>query len=333
MKGQGKDRIWELSIKALNNSLEQSEAADFKQFKDIPDAQKEIKKAEQIHKKLINHFLLKKIDKEKQWKQVYSQISFTTSLKKQFLFISRYAAVFIIALSIGVLIPHFIKHQETGSNKIEIEWGQIGKVTLSDNTKVWLNAGTVFEYPNSFSEKERIVHLRGEAQFKVTHNENKPFEVVTKSGIVKVFGTTFNVAAYDDDPDFTVTLIEGKVSVENTNGQQLAILKPAEQIKINKLSGETSIKNVLTEYYTSWINGKITLNETKLSDLVPTLKKLYNVDIEIVGQETADIQVSGTISRNRPIDLFFKVLEGLYNIKYEIKTQNNEKDKILIYKD
>lgn len=332
MKKQNSDRIWELSVKALHNSLDHSEVAEFEQIQDASDAQNEIHKSKQIHQKITDSFLSKKIDKEKHWKQIYRQINFSSYLKKRIYIFSKYAAISILALCIGLLIPHFMKQKNDGTNKVEIEWGQMGKITLSDNTKVWLNAGTVLEYPDNFHQKERIIHLTGEAQFKVTHDKHKPFKVVTKAGIVKVFGTTFNVKAYEDDPNFTVTLIEGKVSVENTKGQQLAILKPSEQIKINKLDGETSIKNVDTNYYTSWIDGKISLNGTKLSDLAPTLERLYNIDIQIIGEKTGDIYVSGTISRSKPIDLFFKVLEGMYGVKYEIKTNRNKKDKILIYK-
>jgi len=188
------------------------------------------------------------------------------------------------------------------------------------------------EYPNRFARKKRTIHLSGEAQFKVTHNDNKPFEVVTGAGIVKVYGTTFNVAAYDEDSDLTVTLIEGKVAVENPNGQQLAILKPSEQISINKKSGQAVIKKVNTDYYTSWINGKILLNETKLANLVPMLKRWYNVDIQLANASLGEIQVSGTISRNKPVDLFFKVLEGMCGVQYKMEMHNNQKDKIIIYK-
>nr|WP_319997678.1 FecR domain-containing protein [uncultured Draconibacterium sp.] len=332
MERQKNDHIWDLSIKSFHNSLSDTEKIELEQAKLNPQTKDEFERAEKIQRKIANSYLLQQIDKGKRWEQIYRQISFSSYLRKQALGFSKYAAIFIFALCVGLLIPHFIKQEDAGTNKVEIEWGQMGKITLSDNTKVWLNAGTVLEYPNTFTPKERIVHLTGEAQFKVTHNDYKPFEVVTKAGIVKVYGTTFNVTAYDNDPDITVTLIEGKVAVENTKGQQLAILKPSEQIKINKLNGKTSIKNVDTSFYTSWIDGKISLDETKLSDLAPILRRLYNVDIQLIGEGVGEIQVSGTISRSKPIDLFFKVLGRMYGVKYEIKPNKDGRDEILIYK-
>src|SRR5690606_13696729 len=39
------------------------------------------------------------------------------------------------------------------------------QLTLSDGTRVWLNAGSTLSYPSSFDEDERVVELRGEAFF------------------------------------------------------------------------------------------------------------------------------------------------------------------------
>ena len=208
----------------------------------------------------------------------------------------------------------------------------MSKVTLSDGTKVWLNAGTRFEYPTTFETKNRSVTLNGEAQFKVAPNSKIPFEVVTKAGIIKVYGTTFNVASYDDDPELVVTLIEGKVAVEDSNGSLLAALKPSEQISISKQTGEAKIESVDTRFYSSWIDGKILLEGMKLSDLVVILERWYNIDIRLVGENIGNLEVSGTIMKDKPLDLFLKILERMYGVNYEWKTNNDKKDVITISK-
>lgn len=49
-------------------------------------------------------------------------------------------------------------------------------VTLSDGTKVMLNANSTLEYPASFDDAEvREVRLKGEAHFEVTKNPHRPF--------------------------------------------------------------------------------------------------------------------------------------------------------------
>ena len=333
MKKMENDSIWELVVGKVNNSLDAEGEAAFEKIRETEEGQKAWRKAQQIYLKTSGSFLAQKIDKEKNWKYIDSQIGRRTLVPKQVIHFLKYAAVFIAALTIGVLAPKLLNYQtqQTAFNNIEVEWGQMGKMTLSDGTQVWLNAGTNFSYPTTFGTKKREVRLNGEAQFKVVQNSKAPFEVQTKSGVVKVHGTTFNVASYDDSPELIVTLIEGEVTVENNNGSRLATLHPSEQISINKITGEANLRKVNTAFYSSWVDGKILLNETKFSDLATILQRWYNVEISLVGN-VGDIRISGTIVRGKSLDLFLKILERMYGIKYELIINANKKDEVTIYK-
>jgi ferric-dicitrate binding protein FerR (iron transport regulator) len=328
------DRIWELVVKKLHNSLNLDEKEEFEQVKNSEEVREKLREAEQIYHKSINSFLIQKIDKEKNWAYILSQIKHGSRVKKMLIQFSGYAAVFIAALLIGALAHKvFISDlQEVRNNSIEMEWGQMGKMTLSDGTKVWLNAGTIFTYPTTFGTDNRSVHLTGEAQFNVTQNDKIPFEVKTETGILKVYGTIFNVSAYQDDPDMIVTLIEGKVVVENNNGDYLATLNPSDQIRINKLNGKFTLQKVDTVFYNCLAEGKLLLNDTKLSDLTKILKRWYSFEIKFMDKKAGDIKISGTIIKNKPLDLFLKVLERSYGIKYEMVINDDKKDEILIYK-
>ncbi|MGV8136949.1 MAG: FecR family protein [Mangrovibacterium sp.] len=333
MEKMDDNRLWELCVKKVNNSLDLSDRKEFERIKDTEEAKRQLLLAEKIHYKSATSFLHERIDREKNWKYINNKIRFNSPARNLWVSLSGYAAVFIVALLIGVTVPKLSKTSFVDStNKIELEWGQMSKMTLSDGTQVWLNAGTTFEYPSTFNGETRTVTLNGEAQFKVAHNSEVPFKVKTKTGVVIVHGTAFNVSDYNDDPDMTVTLIEGKVSVENTKGQYLAVLKPSDQLRITRDNGKASLKKVNTDYYTSWIEGKILLHKTKLSEMTILLKRWYNVDIELVGKDIGDLQISGTISKGKPLDLFLKILERMYDVKYEIIANNNRKDKVIISK-
>ncbi len=333
MKKTENNKLWKLVIGKIHNGLNADEDAEFEKIKETEEVKEAIQQTVRIRFKVFGSFFIRKIDKEKNWKYINSQISHYPEILKLIVHFSRYAAVFLMALIIGVTIPRWLyKSHEVTYNKIELEWGQMSTVTLSDGTKVWLNAGTTFEYPTTFDTQKRSVILDGEAQFKVTHNTKVPFEVKTKSGIIKVYGTTFNVESYRDDKLFVVTLIEGKVSVEDNNGISLAILNPSEQISINKLTGETNLRKVNTAFFSSWIDGKILLEDTKLSDLAIILKRWYNVDIDFAGENTGNIRISGTIIKGKPLDLFLKVLERMYGIEYRLIVNADKKDKVIIGK-
>ena len=83
-------------------------------------------------------------------------------------------------------------------------------VTLSDGTKVMLNANSTLEYPASFDDAEvREVRLKGEAHFEVTKNPHRPFVVKAGEMQTQVLGTIFDVKAYRKDAP-KVTLMQGR---------------------------------------------------------------------------------------------------------------------------
>ena len=90
-------------------------------------------------------------------------------------------------------------------------------VTLSDGTKVMLNANSTLAYPASFDDAEvREVRLKGEAHFEVTKNPHRPFVVKAGEMQTQVLGTIFDVKAYRKDAP-KVTLMQGKVKVSNAD--------------------------------------------------------------------------------------------------------------------
>ena len=102
-------------------------------------------------------------------------------------------------------------------NQLVIPYGNQSKLILSDNTVVWLNAGSRLVYPTFFSGKTREVLLFGEAFFEVSKNADKPFIVKTSDIEIKVLGTQFNVSAYAEDKVIQTVLKEGSVAIHQNN--------------------------------------------------------------------------------------------------------------------
>lgn len=99
-------------------------------------------------------------------------------------------------------------------------------VHLEDGTTVWLNSGATLKYPQHFEAGNRTVYLEGEAYFQVHSEADRPFYVRTASGIVREYGTSFNVDAMTSRT--IVTLVEGSISVYANGGAEQNI-RPGEQ--------------------------------------------------------------------------------------------------------
>jgi transmembrane sensor len=101
-----------------------------------------------------------------------------------------------------------LQHNQT----VIVPAGQRVQLVLADGTKVWLNSKTTFTYPAALSaDKNREVTLNGEAYFEVKKDAEHPFLVKTNTYDIQVFGTTFNVYAYDNADYFETSLINGSV--------------------------------------------------------------------------------------------------------------------------
>ena len=71
---------------------------------------------------------------------------------------------------------------------LEVPVGGEYRLTLSDGTRVWLNAASSLTYPEVFQDRERVVELTGEAFFEVKPDTALPFIVKTQGMRVKVLG-------------------------------------------------------------------------------------------------------------------------------------------------
>lgn len=192
-------------------------------------------------------------------------------------------------------------------------------ITLSDGTKVWLNAASKIKYPIAFGKKERSVEVVGEVYFEVAHDRKRPFKVYAASQEIEVLGTKFNVSAYDDDLLQTTTLLEGAVLIKSNKSKAQYRLKPGDQAIQNR-DGESAIKKVDPLDYTSWKDGIIMIHTNNLSEILRQLERWYDVDFDKVPDGILASQVFGMIRRDVPLNDVLKSLRDNYTtVDFKIK--------------
>ncbi|MDX8339625.1 FecR family protein [Draconibacterium sp. IB214405] len=247
----------------------------------------------------------------------------------------RYAAIFILAFTIGSISVYFLgsyNKDELTWNEIIVPEGESAEVYLSDNTHVWLNSNSKLTYPSQFQGKEREVKLKGEAYFGVTHNPENPFYVHTDELSVAVTGTSFNVQSYKQDDHVNVTLVEGKVELHSPEGKCISELSPGENAQLNITRNTLSIRQVDTEYYTSWKAGFLVFKNERLEDIVQKFERWYNIQVIFEDEEIRQIEYTGTILKNKPIDQIFNILKFTAEIDYSIKRIDNKPSIIYLKK-
>lgn len=207
-------------------------------------------------------------------------------------------------------------------------------VTLSDGTKVMLNANSTLEYPASFddasrdkendaadeSHQVREVRLKGEAHFEVTKNPHRPFVVKAGEMQTQVLGTIFDVKAYRKDAP-KVTLMQGKVKVSNADTEvemrpgQTATLQ-ADKIVVSKASPSAS----------DWLEGDFDMDQVTLAEAMSDIGAWYNKTVVFQSQANMDKLIHFRFSRRASLQEIITALNEMGVAKVRI-----EKGKIMVH--
>ena len=206
----------------------------------------------------------------------------------------RYAAVFIFIIT----VPYFIYNQFSNSLEIiEVPFGEQAKITLGDNTQIFLDAGSRLKYPAEFEKDVREVNLSGEAYFSVSPDPQKPFIVHVKNTIVQVLGTQFNIRAWEEDK-VVVSVSEGKVAFSIDEKDKKVVL-------VKGFASTLLPGGVLAEPYkidleksSSWIHGEITLSNVSFNEVFKQLERWHNLKFKFENNDVLKEKVSIFIQKN-----------------------------------
>jgi len=199
-------------------------------------------------------------------------------------------------------------------------------LVLADGSKVYLNSETKLIFPARFSDSIRKVELIGEAYFEIVENE-KPFVVHTAYMQVEVFGTSFVVNAYQDNTYTSATLVEGHVQIQTPDTSSPILLKQGENINMDNISNEISIKEVDPSIYTAWVRGEFIFRNYPLNDILTQLSRWYDFTVTYEDPAIRTMMFTGSAEKSRSLDYLFDMITSVTDIKYRKENGN-----IVLYK-
>lgn len=212
-------------------------------------------------------------------------------------------------------------------NTITTPRGGQYQVTLSDGSKVWLNAASSIKFPAVFSNEERVVELTGEAYFEVAkltglivsghEGSHIPFKVITANQTVEVLGTHFNINAYEDEATINTTLLEGSVKVVQLKTNISRLLKPGQQAKVGS---KLQVSDVDATAAVAWKNGYFVFSRADLGSIMRQVSRWYDIEIQYEGNISKEGFV-GTISKFKDVGQVLDMLQLTGAVHF--KTKNN----------
>ena len=241
----------------------------------------------------------------------------------------RYAAFLTIPLLLSSLILGYLHFRGTEDEELYAEvtatMGTVVRYELPDHSIVWLNSGSSLRYPTVFKKNNRDVELKGEAYFEVEADRERPFYVNTPNGLsVYVYGTKFNVTAYEDNNYIEAVLEKGKVNVITPN-QETFVLVPGEQLFYDKQT-QKSQKNEVDVYgKIAWKDGKLIFRNASLEDIFKRLERHFNVDIQFNNQQGKEYKYRATF-RTETLSQILDYLAKSATLKWKILEPEQQTD-------
>ena len=219
----------------------------------------------------------------------------------------KYAAAIVLLGMIG-----FLWYFGSGNRTEPVEVFSGTYETLEDGTIVSLSKGASIVNV-VMTDDQRLIEVSGKVFFEVEHDEDRPFYVATPSAKIKVLGTSFLVNSNDE---LTEVCVETGSVQFSTKGNMSLDLTQGEMGMIG-----TSIRGIIKkknddDNFLSWKSGLISFQRTLVKDVVLSLEKTYDVDIEL-SQRIKNCRLTADFNKNS-IEEVIQTLSATFNWEYEI---------------
>lgn len=188
---------------------------------------------------------------------------------------------------------------------------------LPDSTRVVLQPGSRISY--QLRNGVREVTLTGEGWFDVARRADQHF--VIRSGKVKttVLGTAFTIRAWPEENDVTVSVIRGRVRVEDEDLKRTPVVLEAEQQLVYALAQPkpaVALPRVKNE--ADWVRQDMTFDNIPLGELAGKLERRYEVRITLANPALADCAITGRFNGTETLEEVMNVLAATSGMTYRL---------------
>ncbi|MDQ1090343.1 FecR domain-containing protein [Siphonobacter sp. SORGH_AS_1065] len=181
---------------------------------------------------------------------------------------------------------------------------------LPDGSTVLLNRGSQLTYPQRFEKGQRVVQLKGEGFFDITPNPSQPFIIEANGTTVRVVGTSFSVRAYNSN--VRVAVRTGKV-LFTAMKKEVSLVKN-QQASFDSASHTIETTAHLNPNVFAYKTGKLIFEKTPLSEVIETLREVYQADIQLANDRLKHCQLNVPFDTKDSLDTILKVIADSFQL-------------------
>lgn len=191
-------------------------------------------------------------------------------------------------------------------------------IRLQDGSTALLNEGSKLDYPPDFANDKREVSLTGEAYFDIRPDAKRPFIVHTGKINTTVLGTAFNIKAYPEQKQVTVTVTRGKVKVGD-NKKTFGVIVPNESIAVNTEINSFRLERVNADEALGWKKQYLVLDDISLEEAAVLIGNRYHVNISFSKEALENCRISATFLNNENLEQVLTVVTGVVDADYTLQ--------------
>jgi len=341
-----KEEIWPVIVRYLNGTMDDIDTIRLETWlSDSNENRRVLHSVSQIWKASEDRSqdtLLKELNLEEDWERISDHISQTDEyekkarvskfkrLRKRHQILSnliKVAALIFVALTSGFLTLQYMNVQQQKQvykpvfNEIETNAAERARIELGDGSKVTLNAESKLIMPETFDRQSREVELEGQAFFDVKTERNRPFRIRSRSGVVEVTGTSFNVRSYRDEDVIEVVVKEGTVEVSQASdpGQLLIVNEGYKgSILISENRMNLTWADDIDDYF-AWLEGRLVFKNDSLEKVFRHIERIYDIDVIYSGTDESVLKEEFSADlKTRSVREVMNVIQMAMDIDYKI---------------
>ena len=193
------------------------------------------------------------------------------------------ASLLLVGAFIGYMALHTWYSPKAEWQAVTTSSNQQQELVLPDGSKVWINENSRFEYPEAFVSQTREIKLQGEAFFEVKPGE-KPFVIAAGNTITQVLGTSFNVSAYGDEGNVTVSVVSGKVAFSQGENSDMRLeLSTGDEGTYVAQQQKLTRGRIADANFLAWQTGILKYDNQPFKDVIKDLEEHYATPIRVEG--------------------------------------------------
>ncbi len=203
------------------------------------------------------------------------------------------AAVASVVLLVGLSVLGYLGTLPQ-SQLYKTGLGEQRIVSLEDGSRVMLN--TLTSLSVSYRSDQRRIELhRGQANFEVKSEPQRPFVVFSSAGSVIALGTQFDV--YQKKNKVRVTLYEGQVQVMPeqimAGADSARILNPGQAVDFNRQTFLTQVMNIDAGQAKAWQQQRLDFHNTPLRNVIEEVNRYSSRRLELADSRLEGLEISG----------------------------------------